>query len=258
MIRNTDPLLAILTPDALRYSDLLISRLRDQKVEIDLCKWIHFMSFDVMGELSFGETFNCLRNAENHEWVATVFKGVKFATIITALHHFPPMFTLFKACTPAFVHEMAQRSFTYTRKAIDRRIASKSERPDFLKYMLENNYPGGMSRDEIDSTSAFLVLAGSDTTALTLSTAIYLSLQNPDVMEKLQKEVRATFIHESKEITIGSASELPYMHAVLQESMRIHTPGSVSIPREVNRPDVEVCGLHIPQGASSLSPEETL
>lgn len=233
-----------------RYSDLLISRLRDQNEEIDLCKWIHFASFDMMGELSFGESFHCLENAENHEWVSTVFKGVKVATIITALHHFPPVFMIFKWCTPTFIHEMAQRSFMFTRRAIDKRIASKSERPDFLKYMLENNYPGGMSRDEIDSTSAFLVLAGSDTTALTLSTAMYLMTKNPEVMEKLQEEVRAEFGCESREITVSSTSQLPYMHAVLQEAMRIHTPGSVSVPREVNRPDVKICGMPVPQGVS--------
>lgn len=55
-----------------RYSDLLISRLHDQNEDLDLCKWIHFASFDVMGELSFGESFHCLENAENHEWVSTV------------------------------------------------------------------------------------------------------------------------------------------------------------------------------------------
>jgi len=192
-----------------------------------------------------------IENTDSEIQVATVFKGVKIATMITALHHVPPMFTVFKACTPTFVHEMAQRSFTYTRRAIDKRIESRSERPDFLKYMLENNYPGGMSRDEIDSTSAFLVLAGSDTTALTLSTAVYLSMKNPEVMNRLQKEVRSEFSDKRKKVTVASASQLQYMHAVLQESMRIHTPGSVSVPREVNRPDVEVCGLHIPQGVST-------
>lgn len=116
--------------------------------------------------------------------------------------------------------------------------------------MLENNYPGGMSRDEIDSTSAFLVLAGSDTTALTLSTAMYLVMKTPKVMEKLQKEVKEEFGDKSNEITIASASKLQYMHAVLQESMRIHTPGSVSVPREVNRPDVQICGMSVPQGVS--------
>lgn len=58
-----------------RYSDLLISRLRDQDGEIDLCRWFHFMSFDMMGELNFGESFNCLRNAENHEWVGKISSG---------------------------------------------------------------------------------------------------------------------------------------------------------------------------------------
>ena len=240
-----------LTSRVSSFSDKLVNCLRTQSEEIDLCEWVNFASFDIMGELSFGESFNCLETGVNHAWVATVSKGVKIAIILTALQYFPPLFTVFKSCTPGFIHEMAQKSFTYTRKAVDRRIESKSERPDFLKYMLENNHPGGMTRDEIDSTSTFLVLAGSDTTALTVSTAIYLSLKNPRVMEKLQQEVHDAFGDKSKKIDIASAAKLPYMHAVLQEGMRIHAPGSVSVPREVNRPDVDVCGFRIPQGVSS-------
>ena len=127
---------------------------------------------------------------------------------------------------------------------------SNAFRPDFLRFMLENNHPGGMTRDEIDATSSFLVLAGSDTTALTMSSVIYFSLKHPHVMEKLQKEVRDAFGTNQSTITSASASELSYMHAAILEALRMHSPGAISVPREVNRPGIVVSGKPIPVGVS--------
>ena len=91
-----------------------------------------------------------LETAENHPWVASIFMGVKAAQLFTAFHHFPPMNSIVKRCLPQFIHDEAQKSFTFTRERVDKRIASKSDRPDFMNYILQNNYPGGLSREEID------------------------------------------------------------------------------------------------------------
>ena len=111
-----------------KYSDRLVDRLQSQRGEIDLQKWLHFASFDMMGELSFGESFNCLENAENHPWVSAVFRGVKIAQMLTVLQHFWPLLPIFKLCLPPSIRRKARESFEFTKKTIDKRIASKSER----------------------------------------------------------------------------------------------------------------------------------
>ena len=231
----------------------MISRLREQPnlrdAIVDICSWYNFTTFDILGDLCFGESFHCLETAENHPWLDATFKGVKAGQIFTVFHHFPPMNTIFKWCLPRLIREQAQKSFLFTRERVDRRIASNSDRPDFMKYILENNYPGGLSRDEIDSTTTFLVLAGSETSAMALTAATYFSLKNPPVMERLVQEIRQAFKHQ-EDITIAAVSNLPYIHAVIQEALRIHPPATVSVPRQVDRPDVEVCGMVVPQGVS--------
>lgn len=230
---------------------MLIDRLRVQpNLEdgtLDITSWYNFTTFDVLGDLCFGESFHCLETAENHPWVAAVFKGVKLGQLFTVFHHFPPMNTIVKLCIPPSILEEAQKSFTFTRERVDKRIASKSDRPDFMKYILENNYPGGMSREEIDSTTTLLVLAGSETSATTLTSATYFALKNPPVMQKLVREIRDAFKSHA-EITIAAVSNLHYVHAVIQETLRMHPTGPVSVPRHVDRPDVVVCGMAVPQG----------
>lgn len=238
-----------------KYSNLLINRLRDQPNlqdgSLDICSWYGFTTFDIIGDLCFGESFHCLETAENHPWVASVFKGVKAAQLLTVFHHFPPMSTIVRLCLPQFVHDEAQKSFTFTRERVDKRIASKSDRPDFLKHILQNNYPGGLSREEIDSTTTLFVLAGSETSAKTLTSATYFALKNPPVMARLVREIREAFRSQA-DITAAAVSNLPYVHAAIQEALRMHPPGPISVPRQVDRPNVEVCGMNVPQGVRIL------
>ena len=239
-----------------KYSDLLIDRLRDQPNlqdgSLDICSWYNFTTFDVLGDLCFGESFHCLETAENHPWVASVFMGVKVAQLMTVFHHFPPMNTIVKMCIPRFMHEEAQKSFTFTRERVDKRIASNSDRPDFMKYILQNNYEGGLSRQEIDATTTLLVLAGSETSATTLTSATYLALKNTPVMERLVREIREAFKSQG-DITIAAVSNLPYVHAVIQETLRMQPTGPISVPRQVDRPNVVVCGMAVPQGVGYTS-----
>ena len=235
-----------------KYTDLLITRLRDQGEEADICEWYNLLTFDIIGDLCFGESFHGLETAENHPWVAAIFKSVKFAQILTISHHFPPLNKVVKWAIPFALAEKAQKNFIFTRQKIDQRIASKSERPDFMKYILENNYPGGMTREEINSTTTLLVLAGSETSAQTLTGATYFALTNPPVMESLKKEVRRAFDGDRSKVTVSTVSELPYMHAVIQETLRMHPTEAVAVPRHVDRP-IEVCGFQVPSGVSTPS-----
>ena len=230
-----------------KYSDLLISRLREQGDEVNILDWYNFTTFDITGDLAFGESFHCLETGDNHPWVNAVFKGVKVAQMFTVFQHFPPMYAIFKRCIPRYVLENARRNFTYTRKKVEKRIAARSDRPDFMKHILENNHKGGMTREEIDSTVTLLVLAGSETSATTLTGTTYYSLSHPPVFEKLQKEIREAFSHNPSSITVSAVSELPYLHAVISEALRLHPPGPASVPRQVDRP-VEVCGTIVPPG----------
>ena len=241
-----------------KYSDLLIERLKDQcnlqDGSLDIHSWYNYTTFDVLGDLCFGESFRCLETAENHPWVASIFTGLKVAQLFTAFHHFPPLNTIVKLCLPQSVHDETKKSYTFTRERVDKRIASNSDRPDFMKYILQNNYPGGMSREEVDATATLLVFAGSETSATTLASATYFALKNPPIMTRLMRETRDAF-KSQEDITLAAVTNLPYLHAVIQETLRMHPANPISTARVVDRPDVVVCGMVVPQGVSDCLSE---
>lgn len=242
----------------IKYTDLLVSRLHDQlkspeeyPQEVNICKWMQFVTFDIVGDLCFGESFHSLESMEHHEWVSMVFKGVKFGTLLTAFHYFPTARRIMQRCVPSSIKAKAQHHYDMTRQKVDHRINQKSQRPDFIKYIRENNNKKGMSIEEIYSTVSLLVLAGSETSAGTCTAAIWYSLKKSSVMEKLKDEIRGAFT-SLEDITVASASGLPYLHAVLQESLRMHPSEPVALPREVNRPGMRICGRIIPKGVSTV------
>lgn len=101
------------------------------------------------------------------------------------------------------------------------------------------------------STNAFLlVIAGSETTATTLSGATALLLSHPNILEKLQQEVRSSF-KSADEITITSVNKLYYMLAILNEALRLYPPVTSGLVRTVPPGGEQVAGRYVPEGVST-------
>lgn len=68
------------------YIDLLMKKLEvmvddseknGRDPVVDVVKWFNFFTFDLIGDLAFGESFGCLENTTYHPWVSTIFFFLK-------------------------------------------------------------------------------------------------------------------------------------------------------------------------------------
>ncbi|XP_055813982.1 geraniol 8-hydroxylase-like isoform X2 [Solanum dulcamara] len=92
--------------------------------------------------------------------------------------------------------------------------------------------------------------AGTDTTTSTLEWAMAETLKQPKIMNKAQVEL-AEIIGKGKPIQEVDVSRLPYLQCIIKETLRIHPPVPLLLPRKVEQ-DVELCDYVIPKGSQVL------
>ncbi|CAM6128769.1 unnamed protein product [Calypogeia fissa] len=88
-----------------------------------------------------------------------------------------------------------------------------------------------MTADEIKGMMVDTLLAGTDSSAITLEWALSELLKNPSVMRKTLEELdrvvgRARLVDES------DLPNLPYLQAVVKETLRLHPAGALMLPHE--------------------------
>jgi cytochrome P450 len=91
------------------------------------------------------------------------------------------------------------------------------------------------------------MIAGTETSATGVSGLTYLLLKNPDKMEKLTEELRATFAR-SEDITMEAVAALPYLNHCMKEGFRLYPPVAGALPRLTQSDGATICGEFIPPG----------
>nr|AWA44852.1 hypothetical protein SS52A01_000012 [Saccharum spontaneum] len=100
------------------------------------------------------------------------------------------------------------------------------------------------SRDQIKGILTDMFIAGTDTAAATVEWTMTELVRHPDILAKAQKEVRAAVV--GKDIVLESdLPRLKYLKQVIRESMRVHPPVPLLVPRETIEP-CTVYGCEIP------------
>ena len=117
--------------------------------------------------------------------------------------------------------------------------------------ILRHNDEKGMTRKEILQAASALVIAGSETTATLLSGSTFYLLKNPDCLRRVTDEVRGAFA-SADDIKLSTVEKLPYLCAVLEESLRIYPPVPAVFLRRTKPDGLVVDGKFVPGNVSLL------
>lgn len=130
-------------PLIMKYVDLFIQRLHENCKDgksIDIMAWYNFTTFDIIGDLAFGEPFGCLDNSEYHPWVQAIFQSARAATALHTANYFPLLKELvLKLLSTKYAQNMRAKNIERAKQKLQRRIniGGNGGRPDLIEGLLK-------------------------------------------------------------------------------------------------------------------------
>jgi cytochrome P450 len=250
------------------YTDLLCSQLgkacKNGSSAQNIGEWYLWALNDVIGQLALDLEFECLEKRRMHPWPHFLLGALKQTAVITQLARFG---ISMKMLMPLMTKEMRAKTEDFAQSAISaisQRLARAKEdetssadgkapltqksRQDIIGMMMREMKGGErLTQEELTVNSILIVGGGAETTATCLTATTFHLCKTPRVLQKLQEEIRATFA-SSDAITVKATGDLPYLNAVVSESLRAFPVASYITPRVAPRGGVVVDGNVIPEG----------
>ncbi|KAF8646788.1 hypothetical protein HU200_065586 [Digitaria exilis] len=130
---------------------------------------------------------------------------------------------------------------------------SGGRRDDILDVLLRLQRDGGLETvltTEVVCAVLFDVFAaGSETTATTTIWVMSELVKNPAVMKRAQSEVRRVLQGKTRVAEADIQGQLPYLQMVIKETLRLHPPLPLILPRSCAEP-IKIMGYDIPRGTT--------
>lgn len=253
-----------------RWCELLLdSNNGDWSTPKNMAQLCDCLMFDTLGDLCFGRSFEIKEPGDN------VFRHIPHAITSYLKFQYPltqsPMLSLWVWLKPRGLNEFLEyitpndikQFFAFVEDSVAER--SKAEqalqnqedekmegRKDMFHYLFQakdsNTGAPAYTRHELIAEAKLLIIAGSDTTAVTVCGLFFYITRNFRVYSKLTNEIRTTF-KSIDEIRGGSTlSSCQYLRACIDEALRMCPAGTSDLPRVVLPGGVNVDGEIIPEG----------
>ncbi|KAH7412661.1 cytochrome P450 [Cadophora sp. MPI-SDFR-AT-0126] len=256
----------------LNQTDKIFASTRDG---CDFARWLQFYAFDVIGEMTYSKRHGFLEENKDVDgiidYIANLFNYVAPVGQI-------PILDLFFLKNPIYLlaakYGLVDATFPVARFAQQRMAERFPKEKDGEKSVLPSTEPKAMSQPDLLSKfiqaktdrpefmtdslvmtmAVSMAFAGSETTAISLSSVFYYLLKNPQCMEKLYQELdekaREGHFKDNVQgvVTWSESQALPYLDACIKEAFRMHPAPGLPLERIVPPSGAEIAGHFIKGG----------
>ncbi|KAK4963138.1 hypothetical protein LTR10_000766 [Elasticomyces elasticus] len=210
----------------------------------DMTEWCNWLAYDIMGNLVFGKSYNCLES-EDFRWMPVVMtEGTKFG-----YWWLGGQTARDNAILVALAGAQLEERMALQEKC--RQNKDEVSHKDLMHYLLTNADPKTgirFTRAELEGDSLSLIGAGADTVAATLSAILFYLARYPTALRAVTSELRLAF-GSLEEIRSGSRLDsCVYLDACIEETLRLAPVVPAQLPREVMKGGIMIDGQFVPEG----------
>ena len=226
---------------------------------VEMGQWLSRATLDIIGVAGMGQNFNAIHdpNTELNVTYRKVFAPSKEARVLAMMSLIVPIpiLRLLPVKRNDDINTAANTIRSVSRRLIQEKklkMANKETRTDkdILSVALES---GGFTDEQlVDQLMTFLA-AGHETTASSMTWALLSLGRHPEMQKRLREEIRSNLppIEEDpKAVTAEKMDHLPYLHAVCNEVLRLHSP--VPLTRREAAKDTYIMNQFVPKGTDII------
>ncbi|RYP10371.1 hypothetical protein DL764_000705 [Monosporascus ibericus] len=218
-------------PHVAYYTDLLLKQIQSRAGQpVNVADWFNFYAFDVMGSLSYSESYGMLQRGEKHPFITTLHSAMKGVGLLS---HLVWLFPIMKA-TPVLNRE-DKAFWRFVIDQAEKRIKVKPDTPDVFSFLLDdyNAHPNRTPQDKLNlyGDAYLITIAGSDTASGALTFLLFELCTHPDALRELRDEIDSFYRERATLTDYDDLHKLKYLQACINEAMRLHP----AVPRGFQR-----------------------
>jgi cytochrome P450 len=107
-------------PLFIKYADLLVEKLSEAKGQpLALADWYNFTTFDIIGDLLFGESLGLLTHAQYIPWVKSIPDFLRAFAMIVVLYEYRLFRAVWMLLPSKLLRSLRETHFRYTAEKLD-------------------------------------------------------------------------------------------------------------------------------------------
>lgn len=214
--------------------------------KFDMVTMYNHAAFDIMSDYAFDEPLHMQTSSQHRSWVDTTFGALWEVSLLRMAFYYPWTSMIVPLLVSKSLQSSFQRNYQHCVEKVNKSLAAGPSPTGLLGRMMDLKEEFRLTPAELHVNLQTLMVAGTETSAALLSGVTYYLLRNPEAMQRLQKELRSAF-PTAADINQTGLKQMPYLHACIEETLRLQPPVPIGVPRATPTGGAVICGEALPE-----------